>query len=89
MKYYFPERINITPNVLIVGGLFSVFSGVYELYQTTKAQQTINVLMRVSAHMTAGFIYGMSLSYFWQIPVGLSVYKLGEGFYGTRNTSVL
>jgi hypothetical protein len=68
-------------NVLVVGGLFSAFAGVYELYHTTKTQNTINVLMRVSGHMTAGFIYGISLTYFWQIPAALSVYKLGEGFY--------
>jgi hypothetical protein len=81
MKYYFPEQI-ITNNSLVVGGIFSAFAGVYELYQTTKAHHNIYVLMRVSAHMTAGFIYGISLTYFWQIPTALSVYKLGEGFYG-------
>jgi hypothetical protein len=81
MKYYFPEQI-ITKNYLVIGGIFSAFAGVYELYQTTKTQHTIDVLMRVSAHMTAGFIYGIYLTYFWQIPAALSVYKLGEGFYG-------
>ena len=81
MKYYFPEQI-ITHNSLVIGGIFSAFAGVYVLYQTTKTQHTIDVLMRVSAHMTAGFIYGISLTYFWQIPTALSVYKLGEGFYG-------
>jgi hypothetical protein len=82
MKYYFPEQINITPNVLIVGGLFSAFAGFYELYQTTKGHHNIHVLIRVGAHMTAGFIYGISLSYFWQIPAAISIYKVGEGFYG-------
>jgi hypothetical protein len=81
MKYYFPEQI-ITNNSLVVGGIFSAFAGVYELYQTTKTQHNIHALMRVSAHMTAGFIYGISLTYFWQIPAALSVYKVGEGFYG-------
>uniref|UniRef100_A0A6C0B7B3 Uncharacterized protein n=1 Tax=viral metagenome TaxID=1070528 RepID=A0A6C0B7B3_9ZZZZ len=75
-------NIVLSQNIFIVGGLFSAFSGVYELYHTTLEQSNINILMRVGAHMTGGFIYGMSLTYFWQLPTALSLYKLGEGFYG-------
>jgi hypothetical protein len=79
---YIIPNIVWSQNAFIIGGLFSAFSGVYELYQTNPKQNNINILMRVGAHMTGGFIYGMTLTYFWQLPTILSIYKLSEGFYG-------
>ena len=83
MNHYYPNQLVLSRNILVVGGIFSVIAGFHELYQSTKNQHhNVHVLLRVSAHMTAGFIYGISLTYFWQIPTAFSMYNAAKGFYG-------
>ena len=82
MNHYYPKEIFLPQNILIVGGIFSAITGIHELCQIQSKQATTNVLLRVSAHMTGGFIYGMALTYFWQIPAFFSAYNVAKGFYG-------
>jgi len=82
MNHYYSKEIFLPQNILVVGGIFSAIAGVCELYKIQSKQIDTRVLLRVSAHMTGGFIYGMSLSYFWQIPAFFSVYNIAKGFYG-------
>ena len=56
------NRIHYIPiepqNWVINGGLFSVFSGLHELYHVQKNKNIFEIWFRVGAHMTIGFIYG-------------------------------
>lgn len=82
MTQYYSKQIDLPQNILVVGGIFSAIAGIHELYQIQSKQKNTHILLRVGAHMTAGFIYGMSLTYFWQLPTFFSVYNVAKGFYG-------
>jgi len=82
------NRIHYIPiepqNWVINGGLFSVFSGLHELYHGQKNKNIFEIWCRVAAHMTIGFIYGASFTYYWKLPALITMYKMGEGFYCGR-----
>jgi hypothetical protein len=63
-----------TQNWVINGGLFSVFAGIYELYHIQKYKSKIEIWFRVGAHMTIGFIYGASITYYWKLPMMITMY---------------
>jgi hypothetical protein len=70
-----------TQKLIVNGGLFSVFFGLHELYHVQKNKNVFEIWFRIGAHMTIGFIYGASFTYYWKLPALITMYKMGEGFY--------
>jgi hypothetical protein len=78
---------------IINGGIFGAVAGIYKLYKSRHLRNTTEFYLCIGVHMTAGFIYGSTLTYLWQVPALLqphtlwqlpalfSVYKIGEGLY--------
>jgi len=78
---------------IINGGIFGAVAGIYELYKSRHLRNTTEFYLCIGVHMTAGFIYGSTLTYLWQVPALLqphtlwqlpalfSIYKIGEGLY--------
>ena len=69
---------------IINGGILGTVAGIYELYKSRHLRNTTEFYLCIGVHMTAGFIYGSTLTYLWQVPALFSVYKIGEGLYSGK-----
>ena len=68
-------------SLIINGGLFGAVAGIYEFYKNRRLRNTTEYYLCIGVHMTAGFIYGSTLTYLWQVPALFSIYKIGKGLY--------